>query len=242
MKSKMRLVTLVMIAGAIVALLWMVPSSATAGSMRRPGPSRGVEDETPTPTEPPPRTPTAPGAVPPTQAPAAETPTETGDLIQLNFPQTVELQVLIEYVSKRLGINIIYDETLAKTRVSVLSPAKIRKDALLPLLQNVLEMANLEVLDTSQPGWKTIGRKATVQFAKVKYSNVVDLAKQVSSMLEERERISSVAGGAAGAARALAAAVKPAGGAPMRGGAATLIPDSRTNQIVVIAPEAVAAE
>jgi len=242
MKSKMRLVTLVMIAGAIVALLWMVPSSATAGSMRRPGPSRGVEDETPTPTEPPPRTPTAPGAVPPTQAPAAETPTETGDLIQLNFPQTVELQVLIEYVSKRLGINIIYDETLAKTRVSVLSPAKIRKDALLPLLQSVLEMANLEVLDTSQPGWKTIGRKATVQFAKVKYSNVVDLAKQVSSMLEERERISSVAGGAAGAARALAAAVKPAGGAPMRGGAATLIPDSRTNQIVVIAPEAVAAE
>src|SRR5690606_22446530 len=40
-------------------------------------------------------------------------------MVQLNFPQQLELSVLIEYVSKSLDLNILYDEQVANKQVTL---------------------------------------------------------------------------------------------------------------------------
>jgi general secretion pathway protein D len=172
----------------------------------------------------------------PASAPASAAPDE--GWIQLNLPPVIDLKLLIDYVSKRMGINIIYDEGIGATRVAILAPAKIRKDELVGLLQNALKMAGLNLVDSAQPNWKTIGRKALVRFVDVKNVAATDLAKRVSGVLGEQERI-------AGSAGRLTARVVPArvgaaatGGAiAAAGGDVTLVPDAKANQIAVVATE-----
>ncbi len=77
-------------------------------------------------------------------------------LIELRFPENLELPVLVDYVSRRLGINIVYDESISKKRVTISSPTKVSKDSLLGFLQSVLKMSGLILIDTEQPGWKKI--------------------------------------------------------------------------------------
>ncbi len=94
---------------------------------------------------------------PAASGPAAEAPPDPGDdLIQLNFPENLEVKVLVDYVGKRLGMNILYDEALMKKRVTISSSTKIPKDSLLGLLQGVLKMTGLALVDAGQPGWKRV--------------------------------------------------------------------------------------
>lgn len=88
---------------------------------------------------------------------AATKPAEK-DMIRLNFPTNLEVKVLVDYVSKRLGMNILYDDSIVRKRVTISSPAKIPKDSLLGLFQSVLKMAGLVLVDDEQPGWKRIVR------------------------------------------------------------------------------------
>lgn len=166
---------------------------------------------------------------------AASAPADDG-LITLNLPPAVELKVLIEYVSKRLGINIIYDEAVGSTRVAILSPNRIQKDELLDLLRRALKMANLELVDGPDAAWKTIGRKVGVRFLTVKNVNAVDLAKRASSVLDEKERI---VGAARSAAPRIASARGPAAPTMLAssGGDVTLVPDAKSNQITIVALE-----
>ena len=78
------------------------------------------------------------------------------DMIQLTLPANVEMKVLVEYVTRRLGINVLYDEAALKKRIAILSPSKIPKDSLLGLLHSVLKMNGLMMVDSDQPGWKKI--------------------------------------------------------------------------------------
>jgi len=77
-------------------------------------------------------------------------------LIQLNFPESLEVKLLVDYVAKRLGMNILYDESAVKKRITILAPAKVPKDSLLGLLQNILKVTGLALVDADQPGWKQI--------------------------------------------------------------------------------------
>jgi len=92
--------------------------------------------------------------------PPADAGTETQpsgtEMIQLNFPANLEVRVLIEYVSKRLGMNIRYDESVGRKRVTILSPAKIPKDSLPALLESVLKTAGLALVDSEPSGWKEV--------------------------------------------------------------------------------------
>ncbi len=86
----------------------------------------------------------------PTSAPADEQ-------VQLVFPENIEVRTLIDYVSKRLSLNIIFqDESLAKRRITLTTPTRIPKDSLLGFLQTVLKMSGLAMIDAEQPGWKKI--------------------------------------------------------------------------------------
>lgn len=78
------------------------------------------------------------------------------ELISLNFPENLELKVLIEYVSQRLGINILYDEQTVSQRLTIQSPTKIPKSSLLGLLESALKMKGLVLINAEQPGWKRI--------------------------------------------------------------------------------------
>ncbi|MDY7011948.1 MAG: secretin N-terminal domain-containing protein, partial [Planctomycetota bacterium] len=78
------------------------------------------------------------------------------EMIHLNFPANLEAKVLIEYVSRRLGINILYDESVARKHITISSPAKIPKDSLLGLFGSALKMSGLMFIDDEQPGWKRI--------------------------------------------------------------------------------------
>ncbi len=157
-------------------------------------------------------------------------PAGEGDYVQLNLPETVDLGLMIKYVSTTLDINIIYDETVGRRRVSVVSPRRIRKDDLLALLRQTLKMADLELLATEMPGWSVVGRHAMVRMVSVTHVGVEDLTGQVAAILEGQSRISSGA----------AAGVQVAGGqdATARGGGGVvLIGDPRTRQIAVVGTE-----
>ncbi len=79
------------------------------------------------------------------------------EMVQLNFPEAIEIQTLIDYVSKRLKINIILaDESFAARKVSISSPKPIPKSSLFGLMQSVLQMVGLAVVDADQPGWKKV--------------------------------------------------------------------------------------
>lgn len=76
--------------------------------------------------------------------------------IQLNFPENVDLKVFIQYVSERLGLNILYDEQTVNQKITIKAPSPIPKDSLLGLLQSVLQAKGLMLVDAEQPEWKRI--------------------------------------------------------------------------------------
>ncbi len=104
---------------------------------------------------------TPPTAIAQTDQPAAElakTPepakaVEPDGLIELNLPPSLELSALVEYISTRLGINIIYDDATIKRRVTISAPQRIPKDALLGLLQSILKIHKFMMVETDQEGF-----------------------------------------------------------------------------------------
>ncbi len=93
------------------------------------------------------------GAEPAPSSPAEAKAPET---ITLNFPENMDVKLLVDYVSQRLGVNILYDEGTLRKKVTITSPEKIPTDSLMGLLQSVLKMSDLIIVDSDQPGWKRI--------------------------------------------------------------------------------------
>lgn len=85
-----------------------------------------------------------------------------GEGILLNFPENLELKVFVEYVSQRLGINILYDEQVGNRRVTIKTPTSIPQDSLLGLLESALAMKGLALVDGDEPGWKRVAPAANL--------------------------------------------------------------------------------
>jgi len=94
----------------------------------------------------------------PATAPAVE-------LITLNFPENLELKVLVDYVSQRLGINILYDDQTINQRITIKAPAQIPKESLLGLLDSALKMKQLALMEAEQKGWMRIVPAANLSAA-----------------------------------------------------------------------------
>ncbi len=91
------------------------------------------------------------GQVPGTQPARADEP------VVLDFPEDgVELKTLAEIVTKRLGIPIIYDDSIEGKKVILRVPQKVPESALLGILQSALRMKQMALVDADQPGWKQI--------------------------------------------------------------------------------------
>lgn len=81
-------------------------------------------------------------------------------MIQLNFPKDVELTVLVEYVSQRLGVNFIYDEQLANKRLTIKAPEQIPASSLIGLLESALHIKGFTLIEAPEPGFMRIAPAA----------------------------------------------------------------------------------
>lgn len=77
-------------------------------------------------------------------------------LVQLNFPDQVDLKLLVEYVSTRLGVKILYDEEVLNKKITIKAPNEIPASSLLDLLDSALKMKGLALVDADVPDWKQI--------------------------------------------------------------------------------------
>ena len=84
-------------------------------------------------------------------APAPEAPAAPQEgMIELNFPEQLDLKALIDYVSRRNGVNFLYDANLVANRqVTLLAPRKIPADSLMALLESVLSMNGMTLQPTA---------------------------------------------------------------------------------------------
>ena len=92
-------------------------------------------------------TPTDPTLASPVAAPAG------APTVKLDLPDPVPLDVLLDYASDRLGLNIIYDRQKVSGEISLQSPAEIPTALLRPLVDSVLRSRNLVLIDGQGGGW-----------------------------------------------------------------------------------------
>lgn len=92
---------------------------------------------------------------------------ESQQMMQLNLPGAVTLDVLADLVSERLGAQIIYDEELRQESIVVKAPKEMPEQSLLPLLESILKIKGFALVDADVEGWKRI----------VKSEKLVDIAK-----------------------------------------------------------------
>ncbi|HEV3005957.1 MAG TPA: hypothetical protein VGX78_15930 [Pirellulales bacterium] len=77
-------------------------------------------------------------------------------MVRLNFPAEVEVKALVDYVSQRLSVKIIYDEQIANKKVCIKGPGEIPVSSLLGLLESALKMKGMALEDAEAEGWKRI--------------------------------------------------------------------------------------
>lgn len=88
------------------------------------------------------------------EPPATDKPADT--MVQLNFPEQMDLKLLIEYVSSRQNVKILYDESIANKQLTIKAPGQIPTDSLMELLESALKMKGLALVDADVPNWKQI--------------------------------------------------------------------------------------
>jgi general secretion pathway protein D len=79
-----------------------------------------------------------------------------GGAVRLNFGTEVEIKSLVDYVSQRVGVRILYDEQVANKKLTIKAPGDIPAHSLLGLLESSLKMKGLMLVDADVEGWKRI--------------------------------------------------------------------------------------
>ncbi len=76
--------------------------------------------------------------------------------VRMNLQGEVKLQALIDYVSQRLELPIIYSPEVGNRRIHVRTPRELPVRSLLPLLGAVLKSEKLALVEAEVPGFKRI--------------------------------------------------------------------------------------
>ncbi len=74
----------------------------------------------------------------------------------------VPLSGFIDYVSRQLGVRIVYDESIRQKKVNLIAPDPIPAESLPEILQTVLINEGLVVTDTNREGFKRITTNAQI--------------------------------------------------------------------------------
>jgi type II secretion system protein D len=107
-------------------------------------------------------------------------------MISLKFPENLELKLLIEYISDRLDINVLYDHHVESKRVTIKAPKRIMKESLMGLLISVLRMNGLILVDAEEEGWKRVVADENLMLycTPVDENKIVDEQDVVSQIIE----------------------------------------------------------
>ena len=103
-----------------------------------------------------------PPANPPAQANAIPNVAEDADggpppgFVRLTFPGPVELPVLVDYVSERLGIRVLHDAAVTGQSITLRANGDIPVASLEELLRGALRIKGFVLADAPLAGWKTI--------------------------------------------------------------------------------------
>jgi general secretion pathway protein D len=144
-------------------------------------------------------------------------------MVELNLPPDVELRVVVDYLAKRLGLNVIYDEKVDNKRVTLAAGAKVPAAALPGLLDAVLKAKGLALVDAQVRGWKRVvavgdpGGDVQVASIPATHMDAGELAQEVRRLLAARLKAQGL----------------PAGATTVDVSA-----DARSRQVIVIGPAA----
>ncbi len=112
--------------------------------------------------------------------------------IALNFPGPVPIQTLVDYVSARLGVNIVYDDELLRKQgaVVVRAPERVSPDELLALLSNILATKKLALVREGPTGMLRVaeanvgpGARPRVERLPLTYAEAARVAPQVKQLV-----------------------------------------------------------
>jgi type II secretory pathway component GspD/PulD (secretin) len=120
--------------------------------------------------------------------------TAANGFVELNLPPDVELRVVVDYIAKRLGMNVIYDQRVDGQKLTLTTPGRVPTASLPALLEGVLRSKGFALADAGVPGWKrivSVGDPAgDVQVAAVpaKHADPGELAQEVRRLLAARAK------------------------------------------------------
>lgn len=86
-------------------------------------------------------------------ADAAVATPDLNEMISLNLPGDVPLDMLISLVSDQLKVKILHDERIAGKKVAIKLPSKIPRGSLMGLLESALKLKGFALVQGDQPGW-----------------------------------------------------------------------------------------
>jgi len=75
-----------------------------------------------------------------------------GPTVKIDFPENEELKTIIDYVSRRVNVRIVYDEKIGGKKVTIRSPVEIPVSSLMDLLRSLLAYKGLAIR-TTMDGW-----------------------------------------------------------------------------------------
>ncbi|QDV42568.1 Putative type II secretion system protein D precursor [Stieleria neptunia] len=90
------------------------------------------------------------------QEPLPAPPPVADATLQLSLQGEIPLSDFVDYVSERLSLRVLYDESLRERSINLVAPDPIPLDGLPQLLQSVLINEGLVVTDTDEQGFKRI--------------------------------------------------------------------------------------
>lgn len=73
--------------------------------------------------------------------------------VRLDFPDTIELKALVDYLAATLGLNVIYDESQLARKVSLRVAGPVPRESLPGLLRTVLRSRGLALVPAEQADW-----------------------------------------------------------------------------------------
>lgn len=110
------------------------------------------------------------------------------EMMTLNLPDDLTVRLLIDYISKKEGLNFIYDPGMLNASVQLKAPNKLPASAMRTLLESVMRMRGLTIVDTEIEGLKKIERVQQLsKIAKsIEESKDVDPEKATPSVVVSR--------------------------------------------------------
>jgi len=82
---------------------------------------------------------------------------QQGNQVEINFADELSLETLAELISKKLSLNIIYDQNKLKgKKISLKAPDKLKDDQLISLLQSALRTHGMILVEDDVVGFRRI--------------------------------------------------------------------------------------